>query len=59
MKNVTKVENAGASLKCEAYGEPRPRMVWVKVDSDLTFSEGDTSGVSLDFLKCPVKFYKH
>lgn len=43
MRNVTETENNGVTLICEANGDPRPRMEWVRVDSGYRFSSGDQS----------------
>ena len=46
MRNQTETENRGAMLTCDAYGDPRPRMEWKKVDTGESFSGGDQTGVS-------------
>lgn len=41
LRNVTRVENHGAKLVCEAYGDPRPHMLWKRIDTNFQFSTGD------------------
>ena len=46
MPNVTKIENDGASLVCEAYGDPAPALAWIKALTGAQISESDASKVS-------------
>ena len=52
MPNVTKIENDGASLVCEAYGDPAPALAWIKALTGAQISESDASKVSSVSLVC-------